>query len=153
MALGVVAVVWSLRPKPGPAADAQVAVWDVVPTEVEPLAGDAEASCSAAERLVLQKLGRVGTLDGSGVPARCKYLMHLEGWPEGEDECLLEFASNRISGIATESWGAKLAAAYYRRRQGGIMIFAGPTEGSSFISLDARWCSWSNVVTGIHAVP
>lgn len=152
LAVGLIAVAWSLLPKPGPAADARVGVWHVVPAVVEPLSGD-PASCTAEDGLHLQKLRRVGTLEGPGLPATCKYEMHLQGWPEGEDECILEFASDAIRGIEAETLAAQLAATYYQRRQGGIMTFAGPTAGRAFISLDARWCGWSSVVQGLHAVP
>ena len=88
-----------------------------------------------------------------GVDAVCEYVFHLPDWPEGEDECVLEYASKTASGIAVSTIGAELAEAYYRRRQGGIMYFTGGRPGRVFVSLDARWCRWLSASSGLGVSP
>lgn len=101
----------------------------------------------------MRKRRRLATGEGEGLAAVCKYVVHLEGWPEGEDECLLEFPMAEIHGVDHTTVGSRLAIAYYGRRQGGIMWFNGSEQGRSFVSLDARWCKWDSVVSGLRAVP
>jgi hypothetical protein len=147
------ALAWTLLPKPGPPGDRTVRTWDAAPTTVEPLTAKAGETCSAAERLVLTKQRRVlGDTAGQGVAPVCKYVMHLEGWPESEDECVLEFPVQSIRALQARTLGSRLALTYYRHRQGGIMIFTGPAPDRSFISLDSRWCRWASVPTGIRAL-
>ncbi len=146
-------VIWRVSPKPGPVRDLNSWTWEGVPTTAEPLAGGSSDSCSLSERFVLRKQRRILAGEGEGVPAACKYVMHLDGWPEGEDECVLEFPLGTIQALETTTFGAWVAANYYRHRQGGNMFFTGPEAGRSFLSLDARWCKWGAVVDGIRALP
>lgn len=151
--LAVAAPLWHFRPKLGPAADSRSGVWHVAPESVEPLSGEREASCSLPEHAELQKHRRVSTDPGEGVGAVCKYVVHLEGWPEGEDECILEYPTATISALRPTTTGSRLAARYYRHIQGGIVVFSGPEVGRSFVALDARWCRWPAVADGLHALP
>lgn len=119
---------------------------------VEPLGGTAD-ECTLAERAVLNKQHRILPSPGVGVSAVCKYVMHLDGWPEGEDECILEFPARSARGLETGSLGAWLATTYYQRRQGGNMFFTSEAPDRRFISLDARWCRWDSVVHGLRLIP
>ncbi len=80
------------------------------------------------------------------------YLLQLNGWPEGEDECILEFPVEMIRGLEITTATAWLATRYYQHRQGGIMVFSGPEPGRRYISLDSRWCKFEGVVNGIRAI-
>lgn len=153
LALAVGGLLWSLRPEPGPPSDAAVAIWEAAPTEVEHLGGHPHNGCTFAERIEIEKQHRVGPGAGDGVRATCKYVMHLEGWPAGEKECILEFPIDGITAVRPTTLGARLAATYYRHRQGGLMYFRGATPGRAFVSLDARWCRWASVPEGLRAIP
>jgi hypothetical protein len=152
LALTLLGVAWRMRPKPGPAADRSSPVWHVKSNVVEPLGGTAD-ECTLAERAVLNKQHRILPSRGDGVAAACKYVMHLDGWPEGEDECILEFPARNARGLAAKSFGAWLATAYYQHRQGGNMLFTSEATERRFISLDARWCESDSVVDGLRLVP
>ena len=152
LALILLGLAWRLRPEPGPAADRDSPVWTVTANVTEPLAGTG-GECTLAERDVLDKEHRILPSGGDGVSAVCKYVMHLDGWPEGEDECILEFRARSARGLGTESFGAWLATTYYERRQGGNMFFTSTAADRRFISLDARWCRWSSVVDGLRLIP
>jgi len=146
------AALWTVRPKSGPESDLTVAVWEAVPSSVEGLGGKSD-SCTFSERIVVEKQHRVALGEGDGVGASCKYVMHLDGWPQGEDECILEFPVSRIRAVEATTVGSRLAARYYWRRQGGLMIFRSEASHRVFISLDARWCRWVSVTEGLRAIP
>lgn len=152
LALATGGLLWSVRPKPGPQSDRRVAVWKAAPTRVERLARDPE-SCTFTDRIELEKQRRVGAGEGDGVAAVCKYVMHLDGWPEGEDECVLEFPVDGVRDVRATTAGASLAVAYYWHRQGGLMFHRSPTPHRTFITLDARWCRWDSVTEGLRVIP
>lgn len=147
------ATLWQLRLRLGPTADLRSQTWDVVPTTVEPLFRNPRSSCSVSERVLLQTRRRLSGGEGNGVAAICKYVTHLAGWPEGEDECLLEFPVAEVHGIGHTTAGSRLALAYYNHTQGGIVWLSGPEHGRSFVSLDARWCKSDSVVLGLRVLP
>lgn len=151
LALILLGLAWRLRPKPGPRADRSNPVWNGKPYVVEPLGGAAD-ECTLGERVALNKEHRILPSRGDGVSAVCKYVMHLDGWPEGEDECILEFPARSVRGLEAESLGAWLATIYYQRRQGGNMFFTSAAPDRRFISLDARWCRWSSVGDGLKLI-
>ena len=144
-----VTAVWRVRPKPGPVSDSHSPTWKLTSAFAEPLTGRSFDDCTLTEGTELRKHGRIIPTKGSGVAAACKYVTHLEGWPKGEDECILEFPVDSVQSIWANTLGARLAGIYYSRQQGGIMVFSGPKPGRRFIALDARWCRWGAVANGL----
>src|SRR5688572_21356657 len=94
----------------------------------------------------------VPAADGETEAPRCRYSMELPDWPKGETECVLEYATASISGVAASGVGARLARRYYGHRLGGIYYFTGSERERTFLMLDSRWCTWFAADSGLLAV-
>ena len=154
LVIGVVlcgATVWHLRPKQPPYRERRE--WRMNVGRGEPLTAEGAGSCTLEGESVLAIHRRLVKAEGKSVEPVCKYVFHLPEWPDGEDECVLEYRSGSARAIAGSTVGARITETYYRRRQGGIMYFTSDEPGRIFVSLDARWCRWDSVASGLGVVP
>ena len=148
VALLALATLWYLRPKQPPYREQSE--WRMDVGAGTPTGGGPGEACSLRGPAVLTMHRRLVRAKAESAESSCMYVFHLPDWPDGEDECVLEYQSGSASAIVPSTIGARLAETYYRRRQGGMMYFTSEHRERVFVSLDARWCRWSSVTSGLH---
>lgn len=153
LSFAALTLVVALRHQPSPYVESDR--WSVKALSVTPVRSleNKAASCSLGFAFTVIRQRRQPRLAGHGVAASCMYLTHLEGWPDGENECLLEYPTETVRGVQATSLGARVAERYYSRRQGGLLSFTAQDSERVFLMLDSRWCNWRSVIRGLELVP
>lgn len=79
------------------------------------------------------------------IGAACVYLFRAG---QHGRECLLEFPTAHAAALRADSLVARIADSYYSHRQGGIMFPVISESTSTFLMLDARWCTLLGAADG-----